>query len=134
MTVFNLEELNPGVWFDYDKNSKVCVRPPSNEIFEKIENEAVTIIREYKKKSKNGEMQLIERREVDTKKFKTLLWDYCIVNWKGFKDQTGKEISCTIDMKIKLMTCSAVFSTFIDACTEKLVPELNRVIEEAEKN
>lgn len=129
---FDLENLNPGVFFPFDEfenaGDGVEIRLASAEIMEIINKKCT------KKRVEFRRGQRYEVIEEDEKKRSNMLWDYVILNWKGLEDQEGNPIECTTENKIKLMRGSVKFSGFIGDCIEKLSESSSNLKEESEKN
>jgi hypothetical protein len=96
---FDLENLNPGKWFDFGDDGGVCLRVAPN-----------AKIREFTRKAE-------KKGKVDGDLFDRLLWAYCIVDWRGIVDAAGEPIECTDENKAILMGGAPDFSGYI---TEKL--------------
>lgn len=126
---FDLDNLNPGVWFEYDDKSfsvevRVCAGIDLERIFKMTEKKRV----EYKRNSR------FEVFDIDNEKRDKLMWDFCVLNWKGIQDGKGKELACTIKNKIKLMKGSVLFASFIGDCLEKLSADSALIQKDREKN
>jgi len=144
MAVFNIEELNPGAWFDFDgddvpesERGRVKVRAYDQEIITEIAEKYLERKVEYKRKSKRGELQRIEYLDVskdNQRKQKEDLWDFIVMDWVNFYDALGSEIPCTRENKVLFMSKNPAFYQFVDKCLERLTPDVNEEVEEAEKN
>lgn len=111
---FNTSDLNPGVWFDDGQGGELCVRVCNIDILQRV-----------RKDTRKVELKVVEGRpyemsQTDTSKEDRLIWDYCIVDWKGMTYEDGTPIPCTADNKILLMSQSIGFSTFFTECIDKL--------------
>ena len=60
-----------------------------------------------------------------------LMWDAMITGWLLYDNDTGKEIPCTTENKIKLMNESPKFAIAVSDCLESLT-ESTKVIKDAE--
>lgn len=127
--IFDLENLNPGIWIDYDEEGKaqVCIRICAGDDLKYIRKKTVKKKIEYK----NG--QRFEFEETNEDLFRELLWDFCIVDWKGFIGKDGKEIECTKENKLLLMGKSIEFAKFLGEALEKVGQENREAIEAEEK-
>jgi len=128
---FDLENLNPGVFFPFDEDDGsggVTIRLASAEALSKIEKACV------KKKVEYRKGQRFEVFSEDRKKRSDMIWDYVIVGWEGVTDLEDKEIQCTPENKALLMGKSTKFSSFVTKCLEKLTDEITDIEEELEKN
>lgn len=67
------------------------------------------------------------------KKDQADLWDYTITGLENFFDKNGKEIECTRENKVKLMTVPA-FDRFVARCLQILGSAQTQAKEEEEKN
>ena len=140
MTIFNLKELNPGAWFVYEEDkkckplSRVKIRAYNNEILKQISDKHTKEVVEYKQAGKRGNLQRITYLKSDEEAVQGDLWDYSILEWEGFQDESKTDIPCTRENKILLMRQNPQFYAFIDKCIGKLLPDTNEEVEEAEKN
>lgn len=111
---FDLENLNPGTWFDDGDGGRICLRSLSTE-------EATAISQKTTKKKveyKAGQRFAFE--ETDDDKAFFLLWDTVIIAWEGIESADGKELECNTDNKMKLMKKSPVFARMVRGFLEKL--------------
>lgn len=137
----DIENLNPGTWFYFDKESPedggVCIRVISNEMMREIQKATQVWKSEVKQIGRGRPAQRFEgwqpvENAADIEFEMT--WDYCIVDWKGVIDMNGTEIPCTKENKVKLMSGSVKFSTFIGECIRKLNEAAGLYEEEEAKN
>lgn len=128
--VLDLENLNPGIWFSYRDSdvAKVCLRTCAGDDLREIRKVTVKKKVEYK----NGTRFPYE--EANEELFRELLWDFTIVDWKGFVDAKGNLIPCTKENKLLLMGKSTAFSDFVTDCLEILKGDAEKEKEEEEKN
>jgi len=104
MTVLDLENLNKGTWFPYESGSEICLRTCAAEDLRDI------VKKSSEKKARFTDRARIEWEEPDEDKRFELLYDFCIVDWKGFFDKDEKPIPCTKEMKLLLMGKSVEFA------------------------
>lgn len=123
---FNIQELNPGCWFNFTDNpdeGSICLRVCDGDtlkaIFKATSKSRVT----YK------DRQRYEYEDVDPDLRSVMIWDYCIVDWKGLMDSDDNPIPCTKENKILLMGKSVTFATFVSEKINEL-NDLNKVHEE----
>ena len=95
--IFDLENLNPGTWFDLPDGGRICLRILSLET-------ALSI-------SEAG--QRFEVEDVNENKNLELTWDNIILEWEGIKTADGKPLPCTAEMKAKLMRGSPSFAKIV---------------------
>lgn len=111
---FDLENLNPGTWFDFEDGGRICLRSLSTE-------EAMSITKKTTKpKVEYKYQQRFSFEETDEDKQFALMWDAIIVDWEGIETADGKIMDCTTENKVKLMKKSPVFSRAIRRFLEKL--------------
>jgi len=130
----NINDLNPGAWFDFMDGARVKVRPFAGNILDDIRKKATQTKVEYKKQGKIGRLQRIEYIDLDEDKMQELLWDYIIVDWKGFDDEKGKAIKCTVKNKVKFMRTWPEFYDFVDNAADVSTADVEQKAEEVEKN
>lgn len=124
-SIFNLEDLNPGVLFDMEGGGKVRLRVCAGDDFRNIRKQTLKKKVEYK----NGQRHSYE--EIDEDLENKLLWDFCIIDWENFFDGSGNPIPCTKENKVLLMGKSIKFSRFVLDSLNKLA-EINSEQAEAE--
>lgn len=107
----DLEDLNPGTWFDMEGGGRVCLRVCAGDDYRAIRKQATKKKVDYPKTGGRFPYE-----EVDEELQAQLLWDFCIVNWENIFDKDLKPIPCTKEFKLLLMGKSVVFSRFV---TEK---------------
>ena len=132
MALFNLDDLNPGAWFDYE-DGRVKVRVANPEILSEINKKHIKKRVEYKKIGRTNELQRFEVTDPDDDSAREAIWDYVIQDWEGFETLDG-ELECTTENKILLMNKSAKFYEFIDKCIQRLTLDVNKEVEASEKN
>ncbi len=121
---FDLNNLNPGTWFDVDEGEgRVCLRICDIETIKRIRKQTVKKRKEYRLNQRYAYDEVNEDLDFE------LTWDYIIIDWKELYDINDKEIPCTKENKILLMSQSVKFASFIAECTD----ELSRIEEKEEK-
>lgn len=130
----NINDLNPGAWFDFRDGVRVKVRPFAGNILDDIRKKATEEKVEYKKQGKVGRLQRIEYIKLDEDKMQALLWDYIIVDWEGIEDEKGKPIKCDSKNKVKFMKNWPAFYDFVDTAADVSAADVESKAEEAEKN
>jgi len=126
---FDLNELNPGMWFEYEDGSfsvqvRLCAGVDLERIFKATEKKRV----EYKRGGR------FEYFDIDHDKRDELMWDFCIMDWNRIEDGKGKELPCTTENKLLLMKGSVLFSEFIADCLEKARDAVQDAKDGQEKN
>jgi hypothetical protein len=137
-TVFNIKgELNPGTWFYYDEededSGRVLLRTSNAKTLESIYKRTRKDAVDYRTiggLAQRFEYQKITKPDLENE----LLWDYCIMDWEGFKDADGNAIECTKENKVLLMNNSAEFLRFIGRSQTALRKIEVKYDEEEEKN
>ncbi len=102
---------NPGVFFPFDgKNldEGITVRALNDAQIKIIAKETET------KEAEIIEGRWIDRIKIDDDKRSDMIYDYCIVCWKGLNDEDGTAIECTRVNKIKLMRENPNFALFVN--------------------
>ena len=131
-TVFSLRDPNPGVWFKFDdadpESGEIRIRAMNNEQRKKLQKECNKKRVEYK----HG--QRFEVTDVNDDKFSELLWDYCIVEWKGLTDDDGTPLLCDKETKTTLMQTNVGFAQFVGKCLELLGEQEEERVARIEKN
>lgn len=138
MLKFDLDDLNPATkcFFEGEEGPDapfVCIRIADSAALQEIGKKVTKKCAELKNNPKTNRMERIAYVETDDELFQALLWDYVITDW-NIKDAKGKPISCTADMKVKLMGKSLVFKNFVTKCLDKLNEAAAQEAEESEKN
>ena len=137
----DLDEMNPGVFFPFNPNSVdekdadegITLRVMNGEKLDEI-NKVCRIKRTEVKGNPPSRFEFLDFKEGGEEKEFEMTWDYCIMDWKGVVDSSGKEIPCNTKNKVRLMNGSPRFSSFVSACAKKL-NEVNKNYEEGlEKN
>lgn len=133
-SVFNLGDLNPGTWFDYDvaTGSRVCLRVCGADKLREIRRQTVKKKAEYKKGERFTFDDYIPGGEELNSR---LLWDFCIVAWEKFFDANEITIPCNIETKNALMGGSPEFSSFVVDNMRKLAKlDEGEELSDSEKN
>ncbi len=129
MATFDLNDLNPGVEFEYEEGGgKVTLRVCAGDDYKEIRKKTT----KKKVEFKNGQRHEFE--VVDDDLQSRLLWDFCIVDWEDFFDADKKPIPCNIETKNLLMGKSLQFSKFVLEKIQELSDAQERDREEEEKN
>jgi len=131
MTILNLEEKK-GSFFEMDGGGRVELRTLSYDALKKINKETTRKRVDFKKVE--GTPGRFEYEEVNEELQNELFWDYCIMSWENLFDLKEKEIPCTKENKILLMTRSAQFAKFISDSLETLGKDEANQAEAFEKN
>jgi hypothetical protein len=118
--IVDLENPNPGTWFDLPDEGRISLKTLSLEELSDIRKKAVKNKVEYK------QGQRFEFDDIDEDKIFNLSAQSFIVEWEGIKTKDGIEMPCTNDNKVLLMRKAPSFSKFVKKCLE----ELNRLQEE----
>ena len=126
----DFNDLNPAVFFPWDDGSDggIEIRSISSRVLEEIDKKTI------KKKMVIRKGQRFQEEVVDTKLRNSLMWDYCIVNWTGLKDQDDAEVPCNKENKDILMQDRPGFGLFVAGCMNNLVEYESEEEEVLEKN
>jgi len=130
MTVFNLEKQ--GVFFDMEGGGRVQLRFIDIEDWRAIRKQTIKKKVEYKRIE--GKAERFDVEEVNEDLQNELFWDQSIVSWENFVDGNGKEIPCTKENKILLMSKSVKFAQFIGDCIKQMADDEKFQAEQSEKN
>jgi hypothetical protein len=128
MAVFDLDDLNPGIEFEFEGGGRVWLRVCAGDDFKAIRKKTT------KKKVEFRAGQRHEFEVTDDDLQSKLLWDFCIVRWEDFFDKNGKAIPCNSDTKSLLMGKSMKFSRFVLDKINELTNTEDLVKEEEAKN
>jgi len=128
MTFIDLE--NKGTIFELEGGGSVELRVSTPELWKDINKKTVT-----KKIVYNKHGRFIEEEKDDDIQSE-MLWDFCIVSWKGlYSDKECKKpILCNRENKILMMNRSLKFSSFIAAKITELANLEQEKEASAEKN
>lgn len=110
MTVIDLEETTPK-WFEMEGGGRVQLRTISVADFKAIQKQTVKKKVDYKRVE--GMPGRFEYEAIDQDLQNELYWDAVIVGWENFTDKNGKEIPCTKENKVLLMSRSKKFLEFV---------------------
>lgn len=124
---FDLNDLNPGTWFDIE-DARICLRVCAGKDLDVIHKKTRRRQIEYKRG------QRFEWEEIDNDKEFKLVNDFIIMDWENICDATGVALDCNPKNKNKLLRESPMFSGFIANCLERLNADIGLEKEEAEKN
>jgi len=140
---WDLENLNPATRFVWDENvitekqEWVELRDTSQEDSDRIyKSIGATEKVEYKTDPKTRQMQRIRffsPTDEQLKKFNEEYWDFSIAEWQLFTPD-GKKIPCTRENKIKMMTQSPSFGTWVNKCLDDLKESIEQAKETEIKN
>lgn len=125
---FDMENLNPGTWFDLPDEGRICIKNLSLEDSDEIRVKTVKKTVEYKNGSR------YEAENIDEKKASDMTWDKMIVDWEKIYDAKGDEVKCTRENKIKLLRGSPSFATCVMDCFKKLNIAVDAETEAETKN
>ncbi|WP_432736111.1 hypothetical protein [Maridesulfovibrio sp. FT414] len=129
---FNLENLNPGTWFNFDdsnpESGRICVRRLNAATGKRLSRECTSTVRKFSKGKP------YEVSEFNEDQFDLRFYDYVIVDWEGVEDENGTPIPCTAENKKVLAQESIFFQGLIAEAMEKLEIEQAEKEEAAEKN
>jgi hypothetical protein len=127
---FDLENLNPGTWFDFpDGEGRICLRSLSFEEATEISKKTTKKRRDF---GKQGQVYEYEERDDDTQFEMT--WKACIVDWEGVYSADGVLIPCTDEFRLKLMKKSPGFARLVRDFLTQLTEAEEQHRGEAEKN
>ena len=128
----NLKDLNPGTWFKFDENDpesgSICLRVLNAGKLAEIRDKTIKTQVEYRGTNR------FEYQDMDNAARDRIIWDYCIVDWKGLTDDEDNPIECTTENKIKLMNGHVGFSLFVESCMERVNKQNEIYREYSEKN
>ncbi len=127
-SIFDISDLNPGMWFEFEGGSRVCLRICAGDDLREIRKQST------KKKVEYRSGQRISYTITDDDLENKLLWDFCIVNWENFFDANNTPIHCNTDTKSLLMGKSIKFGRFVSECLETLTTVEEESKEKSEKN
>ena len=117
---FQIEDLNPGTWFDIPGDSdkaRICLRVCNFQKLQEIRSATVKETREVVFHPGTHVAQKLVTEYRDQALWDRLYIDYIIVDWDGFKDsKTGDPIPCSIETKMKLWNGSVSFASFVNKC------------------
>jgi hypothetical protein len=144
---FNIKgEMNPGSWFPFepmregqtiDDVGGVCIRVMNQGAVNEMEKKTRTYTVEYRQIGRGQGRQRFEYyKPVEGAKdieFE-MMWDYCVVDWKGVLDDNKKPIPCTKENKIALMQGSVEFMAFVNDCQKQINTDIGIMEENLEGN
>lgn len=128
---FDIENLNPGEWFEYPGDTKlperVKIRLPDAKTIKDVDaatlKKEVEHVQPRKKSGKIDRRQQLQRIEYevckDEDEREKLLIDEIITDWE-IKTPDGDDIPCTTENKIKMMYGSVEFNNFVNDKLEYL--------------
>lgn len=121
MTVFNLEAVKSGTWFQFRESTvdpatkepvfkeavkgagEILLRSVTPFIRKQIMSADVQTKPVVNQFTRRMEFAAVERTAEQKQKDSDDMWDYAIVDWKGFLDGKGKPIPCTRENKLAMM-------------------------------
>jgi hypothetical protein len=130
----DLEKLNPGTWFDLPGGGRISLRVCAGDDYRAITDQVVRRKSEVVFDPKSGRAHRLVSEETDERKLTELLWDFCIVDWEGIVDASGKPIPCTAEMKLRLMGRSPAFFSMVSERLDRLRALEKEEAEALEKN
>jgi hypothetical protein len=110
MTIIDLDEGTAN-WFEMAGGGRVHLRTLSVAEFREIQKKTVKKRVDYKRV--DGVPGRFEYEDVNQDLQNELYWDAVIVDWENLTDGKGKEIPCTRENKVLLMSKSKKFLDFI---------------------
>jgi hypothetical protein len=131
MTVIDLDE-KVAKWFEMEGGGRVQLQSVSADAFKAIQKQTVKKKVDFKKV--DGTPGRFEFEEVNTELQNELFWDAVIIGWENLSDKNGKDIPCTKENKVLLMTRSAKFAKFVADGLKVLGEDETKAAEQAEKN
>ena len=150
-------EDNGGEWFPFQTSSvnedfepvfdppqasiengpAVCVRQADGEFFERLHKRtrrrSVEHVHNKKTRSLDRVVSFEPINDAAEQDERESLWDYCIVDFRNFKDKTGAMIECTKANKVKLMK-NAMFMRFFNKCLKDLSSSSGAVLKAETEN
>jgi len=127
----DLKNPNPGtkcILHGEDGDAEITLRTCSPQIVSQIRQQFVAKKREF------IDGRVYEYADVDEVGTASLMYCYCIVDWKGVLDSEGNPIPCTDEMKKTLMDVSPRFFKFIVDKVDELTKAEANLMAEKEKN
>ncbi len=135
MTTFNLDKKEIERWFDFDDGGRIQLKILSPEEWSEIEKQTITEAVDYKRLDGKAERFEYEKFKPGGKQLQfELFWDKVIINWENFLDAKGKNIPCTKENKLLLVSRSKKFIDKINEFLEILRVEEFERAEESPKN
>lgn len=128
----NMKDMNPGMWFAFEPDNpdsgEICIRVLNGEKLAAIRNNTVKTKVEYREDNR------FEYQDIDHTARDNIIWDYCIVDWKGLTDDDDNPIECNTEKKIELMNGHVGFSLFVENCMQRVNKQNDVYREYSEKN
>jgi hypothetical protein len=115
---------------------KVCLRIADSDMVEKIQTETRKKVSEMVRNPSTRAMERVvyfDQTPAQEKREREMIWDHAIQDWKGILDTNGKEIPCTLENKLKLMSIPQ-FARFVARCLQLITGANAQTTEGAEKN
>jgi hypothetical protein len=131
MTIIDTEEITPR-FFEMEGGGRVQLRTISVADFKAIQKQTVRKRVDYKKV--DGTPGRFEFEEINQDLQNELYWDAVIIGWENLTDRRGKDIPCTKENKVLLMTRSKKFLEFVVDSLKTLSEDEAARQESEEKN
>ena len=123
---------NEGTWFNFDEDDesqgKIQLRICAGKDVDAITKKTRKIRIEYKKGNR------FEVPVLDSDLYQRLVWDFCIVAWENVQDETGRQMACSTENKMKMMSESNDFANFVLECLDKLEAVKKKEVDDEAKN
>lgn len=131
MTVIDTDEIIPR-WFEMEGGGRVQLRTITAADFKAIQKQTVKKKVDYKRVE--GAPGRFEYEVTDQDLQNELYWDAVIVAWENLTDKNGKEIPCTKEYKVLLMSRSRKFLDFVVEGLRTLADDETTQAENEQKN
>jgi hypothetical protein len=116
MTTFEVEDS--GKWFELEGGGRLQIRSITADRLKEIRRATVKKRTDFKKVE--GTPARFEYEEVNSDLSDEMFWDFIIVDWENFKDSKNKEIKCTKENKMLLISKSPKFLKFLNESMKAL--------------
>lgn len=117
-------DLNPGTWFSFEEDKPdeggVCVRIMNNEAIDEMTKQTRKKMVDYHSAGRGVAEQRFEYWQIDEDKEFDMMWEYCIVDWRGVVNSDGMGIECTREAKVRLMKEFIPFIRFVTKCQKRI--------------
>lgn len=130
MTVFDIEDKE--AWFEMDGGGLVQLRTISDADRAEINKQTVQKKVDYARVG--GKAERFEYEQVNEDLLHELTWDKVIVSWENLFDSKQREIQCTKENKLLLMSRSEKFQKFILESLKALQKDEEEEAKKSEKN
>ena len=131
----DLNDLNPGVWFNLDDNDReeaLCLRFLPIEKVREFAKQTTTTKINFVVNESSRRMEAVNTYDRDATAYDDMVYDFTIVDWR-LKDRQDNAIPCTKENKLKLMHEYVPFHRFYLDCVEKLTKLHSQEKEEQKK-